>query len=69
MENNCKYVCSRGILKSCDIFSKTPISSIKQLYDYDFSTLKDGSIIYVCSSALPHFIVEIFINLNVKINI
>lgn len=66
MENNCKYVCSRGILKSCDIFSSTPISSIRQLYNYDFTTLKNGSIIYVCSSALQDFI-NIFNNITYKI--
>ena len=67
MENNCKYVCSRGILKSCDIYSSTPISSIKELYNYNFSSLTNGSIVYICSSALQHFIKEIFNNLTVKI--
>ena len=66
MENDCKYVCSRGILKSCDIYSSTPISSIKQLYNYDFTSLKNGSIIYICSSALPHFI-QIFMQIPFKI--
>ena len=55
-ENNCNYISSRGILKSCDIYSSTPRSSIRQLIDYDFSTLKPGSTIYVCGSAVPHFI-------------
>jgi hypothetical protein len=42
MENECKYVCSRGILKSCDIFSARPISSIRQLIGYDFSKCNDA---------------------------
>jgi len=55
-ENNCEYVSSRGLLKSCDIYSSTPISSIHQLVNYDFSKVKDGSVIYICNSALPFFI-------------
>jgi len=55
-ENNRKYVCSRGILKSCDIHSQQPISSIRQLFMYDFSKMKNGSTLYICSSAIKHFI-------------
>ena len=33
-ENNNIYVSSRGLLKSCDYFSFTPHSSIRQLYKY-----------------------------------
>jgi hypothetical protein len=57
-ENSCEYVCSRGILKSCDIRSATPVSSIQQLIHYDFSKTKAGDVIYVCGSAVPHFLVE-----------
>lgn len=55
MENNCDYVSSRGILKSCDIYSANPNSSISQLTHYDFSKCKQGSIIYICSTALYKF--------------
>jgi hypothetical protein len=55
-ENSCHYVCSRGILKSCDIYSHRPISSIRQLINYDFSNVTDGSVIYICGSAIPYFI-------------
>ena len=58
-ESSCDYICSRGILKSCDIYSSTPRSSIRQLIDYNFSSLKPGSTIYVCGSAVPHFIQDI----------
>lgn len=58
-ENHCEYVCSRGILKSCDIRSATPISSIRQLIHYDFSQTKPGDVIYVCGSAVPHFLAEV----------
>ena len=36
-ENKCKYVSSYGLLKSCDIKSDTPISSIGVLINYDFN--------------------------------
>jgi len=65
-ENFCQYVCSRGILKSCDIHSSTPISSIRQLINYDFSTLKPNSTIYVCASAVPHFVQAIASQIKCK---
>jgi len=57
-ESCCKYVCSRGILKSCDFFSKDPHSSIQVLYGYEQGfehKMKDGDTLYVCSSAIPNF--------------
>jgi hypothetical protein len=68
-EVDCKYVSSRGILKSCTIKSATPISSINQLINYDFTELTeltDGISIYVCNYALGHFI-EIFDQIKCKI--
>jgi len=57
-ENYCYYNSSRGILKSCDVISDTPISSIPQLINY--STLlndhKNGTLIYVCNSAMTDFL-------------
>ena len=66
-ENNRKYICSRGILKSCDIHSNNPISSVQQLRGYDFSQCKNGSTVYVCGSAVTHFISEILPRLLFKI--
>ena len=58
-ENNNIFVSSRGILKSCDYYSLTPYSSIKQLHNYlpleKVKTIKNPSI-YICSSAILHFI-------------
>jgi hypothetical protein len=54
-ENECIIVSSRGILKSCDVKSITPISSINQLLNYDFSKLYDGCSLYVCNYAIPYF--------------
>ncbi len=64
-ETNCKYVSSRGILKSCDIHSFNPKSSIKKLDNYDFSKLKENCSIYVCTSAIPEF-VKMIDKINVK---
>lgn len=54
-ENDCIFISSRGILKSCDIHSLTPFSSAEQLYNYDFSKLKENCTIYVCNKAIPAF--------------
>jgi hypothetical protein len=54
-EKDCYYVCSRGLLKSCDVKSETPVSSIRQIFNYDWSNLYNGCTIYICSSAIPHF--------------
>lgn len=54
--NNSFYVCSRGILKSCDFHSKLPISSIQYMIDYDLTNFTNGSTLYVCSNAFRHFV-------------
>jgi hypothetical protein len=61
-ETKCKYLSSRGILKSCDIHSFTPITAIKELKNYDFSQIVENCSVYVCTSAIPEFI-KIF-NMN-----
>jgi hypothetical protein len=59
-EADCQIVSSRGIMKSCDIYSSTPISSVLKVGGYDFSRLKDGQSVYICSSAISHFISTVF---------
>ncbi len=59
-EADCQIVSSRGIMKSCSIYSVDPHSSIRFVYGYFFNSLKEGDSIYVCSSAIPHFIQETF---------
>jgi len=63
-DNHCNYINIRGILKSCDIHSLKPISSIHDLigYDFDFTTLQDNNnqkpiiyTIYICNSAVAKF--------------
>jgi hypothetical protein len=59
MEENNNYVSSRGILKSCNYYSTTPRSGIRQLINYPelnkIKNIKNPSI-YICSNAILHFI-------------
>lgn len=57
--NNSYYVCSRGILNSCDFHSKVPISSIKYMIEYNLTGFTNGSTLYICSNAFPYFIQNI----------
>ena len=55
MENECKYVSSRGLLKSCDIHMQNPQSSSSVL-DVDlYKQIQRGSTVYVCNSAIRTF--------------
>ena len=61
-ENNCHYISSRGILKSCNFHSPKPKSSCNNDYQYLIYMLKtnkmfNGMSIYVCSD-LFHFFVN-----------
>jgi hypothetical protein len=61
-ENNNIYVSSRGILKSCDYYSSSPLSSIKHLINYpNLETIKHikNPSIYICTSALLNFMNEV----------
>jgi len=66
-ESDCLFVASYGIMKSCDIFSKTPISSISQVIDTDLSALMDANnndkptkTLYICSRAVSYFFTNMF---------
>lgn len=63
-EKDCKYVSSRGLLKSCDFHSDNPVSGITVMKDYSFEkfhTLKNikNPTIYICGHALMHFLVHL----------
>ena len=60
-ETACKFVGSRGLLKSCDCRSSTPMSSARQVVNQDFTELIDANAdrpctIYICSLALADFV-------------
>jgi hypothetical protein len=61
MENECKFMNSRGILKSCSFHSPNPKSSCNNDTDYlnkmlSNGLMHDGMSIYVCSDLLRYFI-------------
>ncbi len=57
------YYSSRGLLKSCDIFSSQPVSSTQFVTGYKFANCKKGQSVYVCTSALRHFAETVLPNL------
>ena len=58
-ESHNLFMSSRGILKLCDIKSKTPVSSIRKMINYDFKILNQSSgneTFYICmQSSMKHF--------------
>lgn len=65
-ESDCEIVSSRGIMKSCNIYSSNPLSSIQKIIGYDFTKLKHGDLVYICGSALPDFIRNFFPNIKIS---
>ena len=57
-EKDCKYVSSRGILKSCDVYPPDMGSSRKNA-PLEIDTIRDGSIVYVHGSAIPDLVNKI----------
>ena len=63
MENDCHFVSSRGLLKSCTFHSSNPKSScaIDMVYLRDMFThgkMRNGISIYVCSDLLQWFVLN-----------
>ena len=58
METACKYVSSRGLLKSCDFRSPQPISGgcndLTYLYNIRYKQFQNMSI-YICADLIPFF--------------
>lgn len=67
-EENCIFVSSRGLMKCCDYFSKTPQSSIRMMINYPQLKNIQGRIpiIYVTGSAIPYFIQNELRKINFK---
>lgn len=58
MENECKYVSSRGLFKSTDIHNRVASSSRRDLELEEFKRTDHGSVLYVCNSAIRTFVME-----------
>jgi hypothetical protein len=71
-ESSCHYVCSRGILKSCDFCSPNPKSSCHDDYAYLVHMLRqrgtkkmfNNMSIYVCSDLLLFFVNKILLHIR-----
>jgi hypothetical protein len=71
MENNCYFVSSRGLLKSCSFHSNNPKSGCNTDNQYlldmiSSSNMFDGMTIYVCSELLNYFILFILPDIRHK---
>ena len=69
MENLCYFVNSRGILKSCDFYSKNPKSSCNNDTSYLLEMTNHmfhGMSVYVCSDLLKFFVNHILHKINKK---
>jgi len=71
MEQYCYFVCSRGILKSCNFHSENPTSSCSNDKKYLINMIKgnkmfNGMSIYVCSDLLKFFVNIILPRINKK---
>lgn len=72
-ESSCHYICSRGILKSCDFYSPNPKSSCHDDYTYLVNMLQEhggkkkmfnNMSIYVCSDLLHFFVNKILLHIR-----
>lgn len=72
MENECYYISSRGLLKSCTHHSLNPISSCNNDTEYLIKMLNspdkmfDGMSIYVCSDLLSFFVTKMLSHIKHK---
>ena len=70
-ENECIWVSSRGLLKSCERYNKIPISSCRNIDSNIIENLKENQVIHICSWITVIDFVNNFVpiikNLNKKI--
>jgi hypothetical protein len=55
LNRDCKYVSSRGILFSCDVYPTNPVSSTNVINDIDLSNVQPGQTVYIQGSAVKDF--------------
>jgi hypothetical protein len=66
-EASCKYVSSRGLVKSCDRNLGYTVSSDSHINLDTFRAIKEGESVYVCTSALKVFVKHCLPNLKKNI--
>ena len=67
MEEQCVYVSSRGILRSCSIYKTPPTSSDDKIDTSILTRIEEGDSVYICSSALINFMNNVLPSLNKNI--
>lgn len=64
MENECQYVSSRGIMKSCKRYNPVIQSGNAELPDNFLDDIQPYDSVYVCTAALPLFVEKFLPNLT-----
>jgi len=59
-EADCEFVCSRGLLKRCDVHPRIQRSGTRHLLDYNWTDLKPGCTVYVSSASIATFMASVF---------
>ncbi|MFY0608066.1 MAG: hypothetical protein JXR10_15205 [Cyclobacteriaceae bacterium] len=66
-ERSCKFVSSRGIAKSCDVFPISIISDSVSSFDESvYIGIKDGQSVYVVTDQLKQFYEQVFKKLEIQ---
>ncbi|WP_310621526.1 hypothetical protein [Flexibacterium corallicola] len=63
-EAQCRYVGSRGLLKSCDFHNRNPVSTSGNIDRSFLKSFREGESIYVCTNALEAFVTQHLPNLK-----
>jgi len=66
-EQDCHFVSSRGLARSCDVFPSQLISDSPELNPEDYKNIHPGSVVYVTATQLRGFIRQILPNLDAGI--
>lgn len=59
-ENYCTYVCSRGLLKACNIHDGSPNSSSSNINYLNPTSVKENDTLYICNKAIRNFVENFF---------
>lgn len=65
-EKICNIVSSRGIMYSCDVFPKNPVSDTSQLDPTDYENIKENNLVYVISTCVPLFVENVLPKVTCK---
>lgn len=69
MESTCKYVSSRGILKSCCSRQAKIFTGNTHIEETIFNTIRDGDSVYICTHGIPNFVMNFLPRLRTRITL